>query len=227
VTVCGRDRLGPGWVTIAAHARSPKDSPMSIVSTVLGPLARAGLTWLSRRRLPQVDGTIRLRGLTGPAEVIRDKWGVPHIYATNLLDLLFAQGYVHAQDRLWQMDFNRRLVAGRLSEVMGPDTLPVDRWVRTLGMRRVAEQEVSLLSADAKDGLDAYAAGVSARLVRGRLPIEFTLLRYRPEPWSVADTLSWIKMMSWDLSANWESELLRARLIDRLGPEWASELEPD
>ena len=200
---------------------------MSIVNTVLGPLARAGLTWLSRRRLPQVDGTLRLTGLSAPAEVIRDRWGVPHIYAGTLHDLFFAQGFVHAQDRLWQMDFNRRLVAGRLSEVIGPDALPVDRWMRTLGMRRVAEQEVSLLSTDTRSALDAYAAGVSARIARGRLPVEFTLLGYRPEPWSVADTLSWIKMMSWNLSANWESELLRAQLIDRLGPERADELEPE
>jgi penicillin amidase len=152
---------------------------------------------------------------------------VPHIYADSERDLFFAQGFVHAQDRLWQMDFQRRLIAGRLSEVMGPKTVPVDRWFRVLGMRRVAEQEVRLIGDDVRAGLEAYTAGVSARMRQGRLPVEFTLLRYRPEPWEVADTLSWIKMMSWTLSVNWETEILRAQLIARLGPERVAELEPD
>ncbi len=200
---------------------------MSILDAVLDPLARTVLAWLSRRRLPQVDGTLRLAGLAGPVEVIRDSWGVPHIYATDWRDLMFAQGFVHAQDRLWQMDFHRRLVAGRLSEVLGVETLPVDRWVRILGMRRVAEKEVCLLTSRTRASVEAYADGINARIGRGRLPIEFTLLRYEPEPWTVADTLSWNKMMSWMLSVNWETELLRAQLIDQLGPEHASELEPE
>jgi len=200
---------------------------MSAIHTILGPVLRAGLTWLSRRRLPQTDGALRLPGLTSPVEVIRDRWGVPHIYAETIRDLMFAQGFVHAQDRLWQMDFQRRLVAGRLSEVMGAVTVPVDRWLRILGMRRVAEQEVALIDPDVRADLEAYAAGVNARIAQSRLPIEFTLLRYQPEPWTVADTLTWIKMMSWTLSINWETEILRAQLIARLGPERAAELEPD
>ncbi len=200
---------------------------MSLIQTILGPILRAGLTWLSRRRLPQTDGTLRLPELEAPVEVIRDRWGVPHIYAETAHDLMFAQGFVHAQDRLWQMDFQRRLVTGRLSEVMGAETVPVDRWFRILGMRRVAEQEVALLAPDNRANLEAYGAGVSARIARGRLPIEFTLLRYRPEPWQVADTLTWIKMMSWTLSVNWETEILRAQLIALLGAERAAELEPD
>ncbi len=188
---------------------------MPAIQAVVVSILRAALTWLSRRRLPQVDGALRLPGLNGLAEVIRDRWGVPHIYAENERDLFFAQGFVHAQDRLWQMDFNRRLVAGRLSEAMGATTLPVDRWIRILGLRRVAEQEVALVSAEVHAILKSYAAGVDACISQERLPIEFTLLRYRPEPWGVVDTLSWIKLMSWWLSVNWESELLRARLIDR------------
>ena len=200
---------------------------MSPAHTVLGPIVQAALRWLSRRRLPQTAGTLRLPGLEAAVEVVRDRWGVPHIYAESTHDLMVAQGFVHAQDRLWQMDFQRRLVAGRLAEVLGAVAAPVDRWFRTIGMRRVAEQEVSLIDAGVRADLEAYAAGVSSRIARGRLPVEFTLLRYRPEPWTVADTLSWIKMMSWDLSVNWETELLRARLIARLGPERAAELEPE
>lgn len=195
---------------------------LAAVAGLLG----AGYYWLLRRPLARTHGTLHLPGLQDKVEVLRDPWGVPHIYAANLHDLMFAQGYLHAQDRLWQMDFNRRLLAGRLSEVLGEVTLPVDRWLRILGMRRVAQQETSLISAETLAALAAYAAGVSTRIAQGRLPVEFTLLRFKPEPWTVTDTLAWIKFMSWSLSVNWESELVRAQLIDLLGPARAAELEP-
>jgi penicillin amidase len=108
---------------------------------------------------------------------------------------------------------------------MGEITLPVDRWIRTLSMRRVAEQEADLLTPESRSLVEAYAAGINARIAQGRLPVEFTLLRYKPEPWIVADTLAWVKYMSWALSVNWESELLRAQLIELLGPDLAAELE--
>jgi penicillin amidase len=202
----------------------------STISATLGAVAGllgAGYYWLLRRPLARTRGTLQLTGLQNKVEIIRDRWGVPHIYAENSHDLAFAQGFVHAQDRLWQMDFQRRLVAGRLSEVMGEQTVPVDRWIRILGMRRVVEQEVALIDADIRADVEAYAAGVNARIAQSRLPVEFTLLRYKPEPWTVADSLSWNKMMSWTLSVNWETEILRAQLIARLGPERAAELEPD
>ncbi len=198
----------------------------AILGTAVG-LLNAGYYWLLRRPQARVQGTLRLSGLQNRAEIVRDRWGVPHIYAHSTRDLMFAQGFVHAQDRLWQMDFQRRLVAGRLSEVMGKPTLLVDRWLCILGMRRVVDQEIPLIDDNVHLNLKAYAAGVNARIAQGRLPVEFSLLRYRPEPWTVADTLSWAKMMSWGLSINWESEILRAQLIARLGPEQAAELEPD
>lgn len=139
----------------------------------------------------------------------------------------FAQGYIHAQERMWQMDFNRRMVAGRVAEILGEQAVPLDRWTRILGMRRVAEEEVHLLNSPSRAVLQAYADGVNARLSEKRLPVEFTLLQYQPEPWSIADSLSWTKMMAWTLSVNWEAELLRAQLIARLGAEAAAELEPD
>ncbi len=106
----------------------------------------ATLTGVGRTRRPRLRGRLKLAGLGEPVEVIRDRWGVPHIYAGSITDLLFAQGFVHAQDRLWQMDFQRRVVAGRLAEVLGPPTVAVDRGMRVLGMYRVAEAEVGLLS---------------------------------------------------------------------------------
>jgi len=190
---------------------------MSGIDSLTHPLVRAGLGWLSRPRQPIMDGSLRLDGLHTPVEVLRDRWGVPHIYADNLHDLFFAQGFVHAQDRLWQMDFNRRLVAGRVAEALGAVALPLDRWMRTLTMRRVANYEVNLLDSEARASLEAYAAGINAFIAQGRLPIELTLLRYKPEPWVMADTLAWIKMMSWTLSVNWEAEILRAQLVARPG----------
>lgn len=199
---------------------------MPDISSILALIAKPILVQYSRSRLPRINGELKLLGLNESVEVFRDRWGIPHIHAQDLNDLFFVQGYVHAQDRLWQMEFNRRLVAGRLSEVFESSTIPVDRWMRTLTMRHVAEYEVNLLDGSARVNLQAYADGINARIALGRLPIEFSLLRYKPEPWIIADTLAWIKMMSWGLSVNWESELLRAKLIDRMGPELAAELEP-
>jgi penicillin amidase len=185
------------------------------------------LRLVSRTRLPRLDGELRLAGLKKPVQILRDNWGVPHIYANNIQDLFFSQGFVHAQDRLWQMEFNRRLVAGRLAEILGEVAVPLDRWIRTLTMRRVAEYEVNLLPEETLSCLQAYANGINVCMVHQRLPVEFTLLRYKPEPWSIADTIAWVKMMSWSLCVNWEAELLRARLVAQLGPELAAELEPE
>ncbi len=199
---------------------------MTPLQTLLGTILNLGLSVMGRVRRPKLTGQLHLPGLVGPVEILRDRWGVPHIYAGNLGDLLFAQGFVHAQDRLWQMDFQRRITAGRLAEVLGPAALSADRGVRILGLHRVAEAEVARLSAEARAELEAYAAGINACMAQQPLPVEFTLLRYRPEPWTPADSLAWAKMMAWSLSINWETELLRAALIERLGPALAAELEP-
>ena len=200
-----------------------------LLNGLLGPILKGGLYLLSRTRLPQTQGSLGLQGLHGKVEVLRDRWGVPHIYAQNAEDGVFAQGLVHAQDRLWQMDFTRRVVAGRLCEVLGESALPFDRAMRTLGLRRVAEQEARQLDGRAGDLVAAYCAGANAWIerarARGTLPVEFSLLGYQPEPWQPADVASWIKLMCWDLCANWESELVRAQIIQRVGPEKAAELE--
>ena len=184
------------------------------------------LKGFERTRRPKAAGRLHLEGLHEWVEIFRDRWGVPHIYAHNAHDLLFAQGFVHAQDRLWQMDFQRRVVAGRLAEVLGDTVLQTDRGLRILGMYRVAAAEVCLLGDESRAELEAYTAGVNACIARQPLPVEFALLRYQPEPWAPADSLCWAKMISWGLSINWETELLRARLIAELGPELAAELEP-
>src|SRR5512134_662022 len=138
---------------------------------------------LLRRPKPRYEGSLRMRGLSAPVEVLRDPWGVPHIYARNTPDLIFAQGFIHAQERLWQMDFNRRLVAGRLSEILGAVSVPLDRWMRTLTMRRVAESEVDLLDGEYRLLAERYAEGINACIRSEPLPLEFRLLKFAPEPW--------------------------------------------
>lgn len=189
-------------------------------------LLGAAYLFLFRRPLPKKSGKIALKGISGSIEILRDRWGVPHIYAPNEEDVFFAQGFVHAEERLWQMEFNRRLVAGRVSEIIGPAAVSLDRWMRTLSMRQAAAVDADLLEGKAKLMLEAYVKGVNGRIERGRLPVEFSLLRIKPEPWTIVDVLAWSKMMAWNLSVNWETEILRAKLIDKLGPELAAELEP-
>jgi penicillin amidase len=187
-----------------------------------------GMTWLVRRPWPQVSGTLTVPGLLAPVEVIRDDWGVPHIYAQNEQDLFFAQGFVHAQDRLWQMEFNRRIGSGTLSAALGEATEETDRFLRTIGLRRAAEKEWLLLDDDTRSILEAYAAGVNAYVEthRDRLPLEFTILGVDPSPWTAVDTLAWGKVMSFNLGGNYELELLRARIIAELGEEAAQQLLP-
>lgn len=182
---------------------------------------------LMRRPLPKTRGTLRLVGLHEPVEIVTDRYGVPHIYAHNEDDLYMAQGYVHAQHRLWQMEFNRRLSSGRLAEIFGEVALEADRFTRRLGMHRAATEGIKELSAHSRRILDAYARGVNAFISshRNNLPVEFTLLRINPAPWQPTDTLQWSKTMAWNLCGNWETEVIRARLVARLGPERAARLE--
>ena len=170
-----------------------------------------------RQSLPQTQGEIRLAGLGTSAEVLRDRYGIPHIYAGSAADASFALGFVHAQDRLWQMEMSRRIAAGRLAEILGPAGLEPDRVLRTLGVRRAAEANLRTLDAETRTWLDAYAAGVNAFIASGPvLPPEFWITGVRPEPWSPADSLAWAKMMAWDLGGNWRNELLRMRLAKTL-----------
>ncbi|MBC8448150.1 MAG: penicillin acylase family protein [Chloroflexi bacterium] len=187
----------------------------------------AAIVVLLRRPLPKTKGTLRVNGLKESVEIIRDRWGVPHITASNLEDLFFAQGYTHAQDRLWQMELQRRYPSGRLAEIFGEVALEADRFMRTIGLRRAAEAGIANLYDEERRVLEAYAHGVNAFIEEHcRLPVEFTLLRFRPEPWTPADTVACFMLMAWDLSANWKVELLRARLAAKLGTERAATLEP-
>ncbi|HEY4689339.1 MAG TPA: penicillin acylase family protein, partial [Anaerolineae bacterium] len=184
-------------------------------------------TRFARRSLPQIEGALAVHGLQSPAEIVRDRWGVPHIYAESIEDAFFAQGFVHAQDRLWQMDVNRRAGLGCLSEMFGAMTLDLDRFARTIGLARAAQAELDATDPDSLARLDAFVAGVNACVGRGVRPVEHRLLQAKVEPWTRLDTAAWAMMLAWGLSWNWESELERLALWKWLGPERAAEVESD
>ncbi len=191
-------------------------------------IAAAGFYLWLRGTLPTVDGSIRLGGLEAPIEIVRDRNGVPHVFAQGRADTLFGLGFVHAQDRLWQMEMTRRLGAGRLAEVLGARAVPVDRLMRTLDLHRLTGAGYERLEAGQKRLIDAYVAGVNAQIQESgqRLPPEFLMLRYEPEAWTPADSLVWTKLMAFDLSTNWSAELFRLRLAGRLTPAQIDQFYP-
>lgn len=190
--------------------------------------------WFSRRAFPKTNGTVRLEGLSAPVDIYRDSYGVPHIYAQTSEDLFFAQGYVHAQERFWQMEFQRRTGAGRLSEVFGETTLSVDRWLRTFDFYALAEGAYAQVSPESKLALDSYAAGVNAYISDRRpaeLGLEFAFLElqgvdYAIEPWQPADSLVWAEMMVYDQSDELSTELRNLDRLMAVGAEMAAELNP-
>ena len=188
--------------------------------------------WL-RGSLPETEGTVVIAGLEASVEVLRDGDGIVTIRAQSEADAARALGYVHAQDRLWQMDFMRRAGAGRLAEVVGPAALPHDRLMRTLGLYRVAEANLEILAPETRALLVAYAEGVNAYLEHPprAWPLEFHLLAppfgYRPKPWRPADSLVWSRLMALRLAGNWSDEIRRARLSKRLSPAQIDFLWPD
>lgn len=193
------------------------------------PLIAAGggyLWW--RQGLPKLDGEVKLNGLKADVRVIRDKHGVPHIFANDLDDAARALGYVHAQDRFFQMDITRRVTEGRLAEVIGPRGLPIDRLYRTLDLAGSGRKSLSALSPDIRAHLQAYTEGVNAWLQDSGQgwPIEYRVLGITPEPWRPEDALIWGKAMAWKLSANWRQDATRATLAARYGQERAEKLFP-
>jgi penicillin amidase len=189
----------------------------------MGALA-AAVVLVYRHTLPRVNGQLKAAGLVEPVTVRRDPHGYVRIEATSVRDAVFAQGFVHAQDRLWQMELNRRVGSGRLAEIFGQLAVPADTFTRRLGLRRAALTDLENLAPVESELLEAYAAGVNAgrKAMGWRLPIEFRLLGFTPEAWTVQDSLTWIQVMSMDLCSNWEQELLRGKILAKLGSAGAS-----
>lgn len=188
---------------------------------LLAVIAAAGFLWGG---LPRTSGEVRIDGPSAPITIVRDKRGIPYIKAANETDAAFALGYAHAQDRFAQMEIMRRLVSGRLSELFGTVTIESDRFMRTLGLGRLAEEGVVRLSADTQATLAAYASGVNAALASHRLPSPELALAGRPEPWQAADSLKWARLMALQLTWNWRDELARVRLSQHLSPDQLRDL---
>jgi penicillin amidase len=197
---------------------------------VAGAVVTGGV-WLKHKMqssLPEVDGDLLTPGLSAPVTVRRDQHGVPHIEAANLDDLLFAQGYVTAQDRLWQMDMARRMAAGEAAEILGSKLVEHDRMQRVLAMRVTAERLTSSLDAQQRRLFDDYAGGVNAYIGShaDRLPAEFRLLHYQPKPWQPVDSMVVVMSMVQMLDEHWQDKLERERVTARLGPTLAAALYP-
>jgi penicillin G amidase len=201
---------------------------LGVLAVSLPVLAGGGDLYL-RSSLPQTSGQLIVTGLKSAIRIERDADGVPTIAAQSDDDAAFGLGFVHAQDRLFQMELMRRYAAGRLAEIFGPAALSVDKQMRVLGLYRAAEQEIPFLSAEVNRALTAYAAGVNAFLSspRGAVPPEFLLLRFSPEPWREADSLAWGKLMALQISGNYRGELLRAYMARTISPADLAFLYPE
>jgi penicillin G amidase len=207
------------------------------VAVVMALVVAAGAAlavWSVRRSFPTTEGTVEVLGLQRDVRVVRDRFGVPQVYAHNAEDLFFAQGYVQAQDRFFQMDFRRHVASGRLAELFGRQALPTDMLVRTMGWREVAEREFALLDADTRRYLEAFSEGVNAYL-EGRAPSQISLeyavlglggLHYAPEEWTPVDSLVWLKAMAWELRSNMQDEIHRTLASSVLPDHRIAELYP-
>ncbi|MBT9526975.1 MAG: penicillin acylase family protein, partial [Rhizobacter sp.] len=188
----------------------------------------AALWIYSRRVLPMTSGTMPLQGLRGEIRIERDADGIPTIKASSRDDAMFGLGYVHAQDRLWQLETHKRIGSGRLAESFGESALETDKFLRALGVRRVAAAQWEQASAETRAALNAYASGINAYVQNemSARPPEFILTGTVVEPWTPEDSMAWATMMAWDLGANWSAELLRLRMSLKLPVERINELLP-
>ena len=208
---------------------------VSVLVLIIGALVMTGFVLL-KRPFPTVNKTIEIAALSEPVNIYRDEFGVPHIYAENETDLFFAQGYTHAQDRFWQMEFWRHVSHGRISEITGTPGIEADKFIRTMGWNRIAvdtlafyeEQEPEIMAM-----LEAYSAGVNAYITANpnNVSINYTVLglvndKWEIEPWTPIDTIAWSVVMADDLSGNWDGEIERANQIKALGASTVANLEP-
>ncbi|CAN5409850.1 penicillin acylase family protein [soil metagenome] len=244
---------GPGETSAAVSGPPPPPRPrlwqriLALprglrVATYIGVLLVLALVVVSltsvvlvRRSFPQTTGTLEVAGLEGPVDVLRDDAGIAQIYADSTEDLMFAQGFVAAQDRFFEMDVRRHATAGRLAELFGQDGVESDVYVRTLGWRQVAEAELPMLAPETRTALDAYAKGVNAYLAdrpTSRISLEYVVLGaggadYTPEPWTSVDSLAWFKAVAWDLGGNMQDEIDRVQAIAAVGRKRAAKLYPE
>ena len=219
--------------TLSLPATRTRSRLGNLLKTLLGLFVLSGIAlcgyffYSALRALPRLDGSHTVTGLSAPVKVTRDGHGVPTIEAASLEDLFYAQGYVTAQDRLWQMDAMRRFAAGELAEVLGPGQLEHDREQRILGLRSVASRSLQQYSPRERSYLDAYARGVNAYIEAhaDALPLEFRILRYKPAPWTAEDAvLMGASMVQYLNHGAYLSALEKEKFLARLGPELTADL---
>ncbi|HRG36222.1 MAG TPA: penicillin acylase family protein [Chitinophagales bacterium] len=200
---------------------------MSVLNNISGAVLKPVLKEISRTRLPKIDGKLSISGLKEDVEIIRDELGIAHIYANNINDLMFAQGYVHAQDRLFQMELNRKVARGTLSEIIDIKALDSDRIARTMGYERVAKLDWELFDESEQQIIIDYCHGINAYITSAdfKLPIEFTLLKFKPEKWHPMDVASFSRLLISLLTWGWYDEIIRAKLIEAVGAAAAAELD--
>jgi penicillin amidase len=207
--------------------------PLLFYMTFLTKMLKPVLKWFvhkqARNNLPNLNETINAPGLKSKVEIIRDKWSVPHIYAENKEDLFFAQGYVHAQERLWQMEMTRRVVSGRLSEVVGKDALNVDRIARIMGFKALGEaDEKEPGNAILTPFLESYVKGINHFIANCKYPpVEFKLLKISMEDWTVGDCFGMGRLLAMQMSQGWLHELERMGMVDIFGLEKTQEIFPE
>jgi penicillin amidase len=208
---------------------------MPPISSLHSVAARSALVKLPRlllgllgRRLPKTQGTLRVPGLKAGVRIDRDRWGIPHIEADNDLDVSFAIGFCHGQDRTFQLELLLRAIRGTLCELVGSTALPIDRLSRRIGFHRAAAAQWPLVDPDVRAAIEAYAHGVTAGATHGlpRRPHEFVLLRSEPTPWSPLDSLGIVKLISFTLAGNWDIELARLKILLEDGAEALAALDP-
>src|SRR5690348_13212283 len=205
----------PTSSTPARSSKRPKLLILAIIAIAVAGIAAVLISGYAHSALPPLDGTIAVAGLSAPVSVTRDRHGVPAIDAANLRDLFFAQGYITAQDRLFQMDLLRRAAKGELSEIVGEAALEHDRRQQILGIRATAEKGLQSATAEDRQQFEAYARGVNAFINthRDRLPLEFRILHYSPKPWTMQDSLAIADQMVQTLSITPKDALVREKVL--------------
>src|SRR5437870_2558094 len=201
-------------------------SAITVLLLVL--LAGAAIAIYARRALPQTEGSLSIAGPRAEIRIERDAYGIPTIKASSIEDAQFGLGFVHAQDRLWQLEVHKRTGSGRLAQAFGEPAIETDRFLRSLGVKRYAAAQWASTSPESKAYILAYTAGINAYLqsaLKARPP-EFIVLGLHPEPWTPEDAMAWAIMMAWDLGGNWSTELLRMRLALKMPVERIDQLLP-
>ncbi len=200
---------------------------MGFLTTTIGKLLKVFILRSSKKRFPVINGEFKLQGINEEVEIIRDNIGVPHIFAKNEQDLFYAMGFVHAQDRLWQMELNRRTARGQLSEIFGEVALDTDRAVRTFGFERIGLKDWENAPDEVKKMIYSYIAGINAFIEHPetKFPIEFSLIKHKPRKWVKEDVLALSRFMAWSLSHSWYAELIWAEVIEKVGEKLAKYLD--